>query len=158
MELRGTIGKYDIVSGFKRWVRHKLQRFLLNSPQYYGDQSNIIIPEGTKNQLGDAIFNAQSGTIEVGENIIFGHGVMIITGQHALTETGEERINQVIPSGNDIKISDGVYLGSGSIVIGPCDIGENAVIGAGSVVVTDEIEPNSLYAGNPAELKKIIQR
>ena len=50
---------------------------------------------------------------------------------------------------NDITIGKNVWLGGGVIILAGVDIGDNAVIGAGSVV-TKNVDKKSLYAGNPA--------
>ena len=49
-----------------------------------------------------------------------------------------------------------MFIGAGSILIGPCTIGDDAVIGAGSVVTSGDYESGCLYAGNPAVFKKRI--
>ena len=52
-------------------------------------------------------------------------------------------------------IRKGVSLGANSTIICGVEIGENAFIGAGSVV-TKDITPNTMWFGNPAkEIKKI---
>lgn len=50
-----------------------------------------------------------------------------------------------------IKIHDNCFLGDSVIVLSDVSIGPNAVIGAGSVVTRD-IPPNSVAAGNPAKI------
>lgn len=57
--------------------------------------------------------------------------------------------------GNDLPtIGDNVTLGPSVIIIGPVHIGNNAVIGAGSVVVKD-VPDNAIVAGNPARIIRI---
>lgn len=58
-------------------------------------------------------------------------------------------------NGRNIYIKEGVWLGSGVIVLGPAAIGENAVVAAGSSVIGD-VPPNTIMAGHPAKpVKKI---
>ena len=55
-----------------------------------------------------------------------------------------------------VKIHKNVWIGERSIILKGTQIGENSIIGAGSVVHGD-IPPNSIYAGNPAkEVKKLF--
>jgi serine acetyltransferase len=52
-------------------------------------------------------------------------------------------------------IGDNVYIASNSTVIGNIHIGNNVIIGAGSVV-TKDIPDNSIVAGNPARIIKTL--
>lgn len=52
-------------------------------------------------------------------------------------------------------IGNNVDIGSNVAIIGPITIGDNVVIGAGSVVVKD-LASNGIYAGNPARLIRRI--
>lgn len=54
-------------------------------------------------------------------------------------------------------IGDNVYLGASVIIIGHIKIGNNVVVGAGSVVVKD-VPDNAVVAGNPARILKFIDR
>ena len=54
-----------------------------------------------------------------------------------------------------INIGDNVVIGQKSIILPGVEIGDNAVVGAGSVV-TEDVESNTVVAGNPAE--KIKER
>jgi maltose O-acetyltransferase len=58
-------------------------------------------------------------------------------------------------SGRPICIGAGTWLGGGAIVLPGVTIGENAVIGAGSVV-TGDIPPGVLAVGNPARVRRAI--
>lgn len=51
-------------------------------------------------------------------------------------------------------IGDNVVFGVNSIVLGGIKIGNNSVIGAGSVVI-DDVPDNTLVAGVPAKIKKV---
>lgn len=52
-----------------------------------------------------------------------------------------------------VHICKGAYLGMGTMVVKPVTIGENAIIGAGSIV-TKDIPANEVWAGNPARFIK----
>jgi len=55
----------------------------------------------------------------------------------------------------EIHIKRNVFIGARSIILKGVTIGENSVIGAGSVIVSD-VPNNCIYAGNPARLIKNI--
>ena len=55
-----------------------------------------------------------------------------------------------------ITIEDDVWIGAGAIILPGVKIGKNSIIGAGSVV-TKDVPPNSVYAGNPAKFIKKAQ-
>jgi len=57
---------------------------------------------------------------------------------------------------DNIVIGKNVWLGGGVIVLSGVNIGDNSVVGAGSIV-TKNIAANSFYAGNPAKkIKSLI--
>jgi acetyltransferase-like isoleucine patch superfamily enzyme len=55
-----------------------------------------------------------------------------------------------------VKICDRVWIGFNSIILSGVTIGENAVIGCGSVV-TKDVAPYSVVAGNPARLIRFVE-
>lgn len=130
-----------------------LRSQIIKTPVIWGDENDVAIHETAI--LNDALLNSRSGKITIKKHTFFGHDVKVLTGEHDYTRTGEDRIATVVDDGNDIIIERGVWVASGAIIVGPCHIGENAVICAGSVVTSD-VEANTVYGGNPAEFIKEI--
>lgn len=62
--------------------------------------------------------------------------------------TVEDRLANRYPAGK-VKIKKNAYIGMNTLIIKPVTIGENAIVGAGSVV-THDIPDNEIWAGNPA--------
>ena len=91
--------------------------------------------------------------ITIGDFVSFGHGCMVLTGQHDYRFKGEER--QKKSNNYPVTIEDGVWIASGVIICPGVTIGENSVIGAGSVV-TCNIPANVLVAGVPARIIKTV--
>ena len=58
-----------------------------------------------------------------------------------------------VASPKEVVIEENVWIGERSLILKGSKIGKNSIIGAGSVV-TGEIPPNSVYAGNPAKFIK----
>ena len=60
-----------------------------------------------------------------------------------------------VASPKEVSIEDNVWIGEKSIILKGTKIGANSIIGAGSVV-SGEVPPNTIYAGNPArEIRKL---
>lgn len=89
--------------------------------------------------------------ITIGDNVGFGHNVMLLTGTHDYSLKGEERF--LSHKWKPITIKNGAWIASGVIVLAGVTIGENSVIGAGSVV-TKDVPDNELWMGVPARFKK----
>jgi acetyltransferase-like isoleucine patch superfamily enzyme len=114
----------------------------------HGDRSRLHIdPTAVVN---NALFNLSSGEIAVGANVIFGHNVSVLTGTHDVEKFGAERKKAIPREGHDISIGEGAWLASNVTVVGPAKIGENAVVGACSLV-REDVEPYAVVAGVPAK-------
>ena len=106
----------------------------------------------------NTLVNVASGDIHVGDLTIFGHNCMVITGRHeyvggkrGFIATGQP---DAPPEGYNIRIGSGCWIASGSIISGSVSIGDNTIIGAGSVVTRD-IPADVFAAGVPA---RVIRR
>lgn len=89
--------------------------------------------------------------IEIGANCMFSFDVDIRNGDsHSIInqETGM-RINWA----KNIRIADHVWLGAKTEILGGADIGENSIIGIGSLV-NGKIASNSIAVGSPARVAK----
>ena len=86
--------------------------------------------------------------ISIGDEVQIGPGVHIYTATHPLDAT-QRRVGW--ESALPVTIADGVWLGGGAIVCPGVTIGENTVVGAGSVVTRD-LPPNVLAVGNPCRV------
>lgn len=133
---------------------HSIRLHLARTPLIWGDESRVSI--GRNVQLVDALINVRSGCVVIEDDVFFGHGVLLLTGKHEIRKKGPDRHEAVPEGGRDITIRRGAWIATGVIVIGPCDIGEDAVLSAGSVV-TGTVEASAIYAGNPARLVRFIE-
>lgn len=102
--------------------------------------------------------------VKLGKNVFMGPNVTLCTAEHPLV--AKERMCFLDPKigitdleyGKPISIGDGVWLGEGVTVLGGVHIGENSVIGAGSLV-THDIPANTLAYGVPAKaIRKITEK
>jgi maltose O-acetyltransferase len=92
------------------------------------------------------------GQVTIGDNTFFGHRVMVLTGGHNYELFGLDRQTTAI-AGKPVTIGTGVWVGSGAIILPGIIIGDHAVIGAGAVV-TKDVAPYTVVAGNPAKVIK----
>lgn len=81
--------------------------------------------------------------VKVGDRVRISAGVQIHTGKLLIEK--RERTHVAKP----IIIEDNVWIAAGTIISAGVRIGKNSVVGANSVVIRD-IEPDTMYAGNPA--------
>ena len=91
------------------------------------------------------------GGVELGDGCQIGHNVVFATLNHGLAP--EDRSN-TYPA--PIVLKKNVWVGSNSTILSGVTIGENAVVGAGSVV-TKDIPANTVAGGVPARIIKHIE-
>jgi maltose O-acetyltransferase len=91
--------------------------------------------------------------VTIGDNVMCGPKVQLLTATHSLN--AQERNFSGTELGKPITIGNRVWLGAGVIVCPGVNIGDEAVIGAGSVVTRD-IPPGVFAAGNPCKVIKAI--
>ena len=122
----------------------------------HGEKSRIHL--GKNCSTMNTIFNVISGEVTIGDNTIFGHNCMVLTGTHNFYNGRLASLNdppevETPTQGRNIFIGQGCFIGSGAIIIGPISIGSNVIIASGSVVYKD-IPDSCMVGGNPAEIKK----
>ena len=128
---------------------------------------NFFCDFGSNIFIGDDVIINSSCTFIDNEKIIIGNKVLIApnvqiyTAYHPLLP--EQRIIEK-KEGSDcyyttcadpVEIKDGVWIGGGVIILPGVTIGENSVIGAGSVV-TRSIPDNCVAVGNPCRVIKFF--
>ena len=90
--------------------------------------------------------------VHIGNNVKFGPNVTIVTAGHPIyPELREKGIEYNLP----VRIGNNVWMGAGVIVLPGVTIGDNSVIGAGSVV-TKDIPPNTVAVGSPCRVMREI--
>jgi len=105
---------------------------------------------GSRCKISSHSFICEGVTIE--DRVFIGHGVTFINDRfpRATTSTGAlqtERDWRVEPT----HVRAGASIGSGATILSSVEIGENAIVGAASVVTRD-VPANAIVAGNPARV------
>ena len=87
--------------------------------------------------------------IHIGSNFLFAPGTTIVSVNHGVNNEYKD-VNT-----KPVVIGDNVWLGANVIILPEVNLGDNVVVGAGSVV-TKSFPSNSIIAGNPAKLIKSL--
>jgi acetyltransferase-like isoleucine patch superfamily enzyme len=115
-------------------------------------QKNAIVGRNCK--ISSHTFICEGVTIE--DNVFIGHGVTFINDSYPrataldgqLQTEKDWRLEMTV-------VKRGASIGSGATILSNVTIGENAIVGAGSVVTCD-VPPNAIVAGNPARVLRTI--
>ena len=110
---------------------------------------------GNRCKISSHSFICEGVTIE--DNVFIGHGVKFINDSFPRATTAEGSLQtesdwKVEPT----VIKKGASIGSGATILCNVSVGENAIVGAGSVV-TKDVPPNAIVAGNPAKVLRFIE-
>lgn len=109
---------------------------------------------GRRCKVSSHTFVCEGVTIE--DNVFIGHGVIFINDSypHATTEDGQLQTESDWRVETTV-VKRGASIGSGATILSKVAIGENSIVGAGSVV-THDVPPNVIVVGNPARVLRSI--
>jgi acetyltransferase-like isoleucine patch superfamily enzyme len=110
---------------------------------------------GQRCKISSHTFICEGVTIQ--DNVFVGHGVTFINDVYprATCPSGELQTEadwKVAPT----LVKQGASIGSGATILANVTIGENAIVGAGSIV-TKDVPPNTIVAGNPARMLRMLE-
>jgi acetyltransferase-like isoleucine patch superfamily enzyme len=95
--------------------------------------------------------------VVIEDQVFIGHGVMFINDSYPRATTVEGKLQTDTDwKVERIVIKRGASIGSGATILPNTSIGENAIVGAGSVV-TKDVPSNAIVAGNPARILRYIE-
>lgn len=169
---------------FRRWLRREVQsaRFagfgagtVIHPPLTVTHRDRVVVGErtyvlagswlacatdrpGARITIGDGTYLGRDLTIHCGASVSIGDDVMgsdrlLITDLQHVPGAGGARLDEPRP----VRIEDGVFLGTGAIVLPGVTVGARSLVAAGAVVAQD-VPPNSVVAGNPARVVRHYDR
>jgi len=163
--INDTMNEYTCISADVRLGPNvKLSKFINLYGCEIGDQTKVgAFVEIQKNakigkncKISSHSFICEGVTIE--DNVFIGHGVVFINDSYPRATTADGQLQTEADwRVEKTLVKKGASIGSGCTILANVTIGENALVGAGSVV-TKDIPPNTIVAGNPAKvLRKVDQ-
>lgn len=157
---KALLHEYNMLSPIDKEDRDLLLKRLLNvkgelcieQPFYCSYGYNITIGLNFYSDVNLTILD--QGTVTIGDNVILGPNVNIYTASHPYNEI--QRIKG-LEYAKPVKIYDNVWIGGNVTILPGVKINQGAIIGAGSVV-THDIPPYVIAAGNPCQVLRSITK
>lgn len=134
-------------------------------PFRVGDRSVIEDFSCINNAMGEVVIghdtriglhNTVIGPVRVGDHVNLAQGVLLSGLNHTFSNP-DELISRQRVSTAPIVIDDDVWIGGNAVILPGVHIGRHSVVGAGSVV-TKDVPPYTVVAGNPARVLRQIAR
>lgn len=115
-------------------------------------QKNATV--GSRCKISSHTFVCEGVTIE--DNVFIGHNVAFINDSFPRATAGGQLQTEKDWRVERTVVKKGASIGSGATILANITIGENALVGAGSVVTRD-VPANAIVAGNPAKILRYIE-
>lgn len=135
---------------FRKLIGGHKGNFIIESPFHCDYGYNISVGENFYMNVNCVILDGAKVTF--GDNVFVAPGCGFYTAGHPFDV---EQRNSGLEYARTISIGNNVWIGGNVVVLPGVTIGDNCVIGAGSVVVND-VPSNSLAVGNPCKVIRKI--
>ncbi len=94
--------------------------------------------------------------VDIEDNVFIGHSVTFINDRYPRATTASGGLQTEADwRVEKTRVCKGASIGSGSTILANVTIGENSIVGAGSVV-TKNVPANAIVAGNPAKFMRFV--
>jgi len=172
MSKQKEAGRIDLrtdISHANETLRNRQLCFRLKQTMPLGEEYNNLVKELFHGRIGEGSYMMPPLTVVGADNISIGRNVFIMdgillmgSGGITIEDNAQLAANvQILSNNHDLRdrevitlapvlIGRGAWIGAGATILPGVTIGENAVVGAGSVVTRD-VPPNTIVAGNPAK-------
>lgn len=118
-----------------------------------GTIPNPRVSVGNRVQIGASTRFMIGGGLTLGDDVLMAPEVVFVDVNHRWRDTSTPIKDQGWEPPQPIKVGAGAWIGIRAVILPGVEIGEGAIIGAGSVV-THSIPPMAIAMGNPAVVKK----
>ncbi len=151
-------------------LRNRQLCFRLKQTMPLGDEYNGLVNElfygkiGKDSYMMPPLTVVGASKISIGNNVFIMDGILLMgSGGITIEDNAQIAANvQILSNNHDlrdrevitlapVRICRGAWIGAGATILPGVTIGENAVVGAASVVTRD-VAPNTIVAGNPAKV------
>ena len=126
---------------------------------YFNQKFSPIIEIGNDCSIGERAHITCIDKIIIGNGVLLGKNVLITDNSHGNSSINELNIfpnQRTLFSKGSVIIEDGVWIGEKASILAGVHIGRNSIIAAHSVVNKD-VPENSIVAGAPAKIIKVIK-
>lgn len=134
---------------FRRWVYRRFCRWSIGRHSHIQRGVRPLCLGGVN--IGDYCCINHDVTLDGRRGITIGDNVHVAFGARILTLSHDPRSPDFGSVGGPVIVDDYVWIGAWSLVLPGVRLGRGCVIGAGSVVTRD-VEPLDIVAGNPARV------
>jgi len=112
---------------------------------------------GSGTNIGAGIWFSCVGEIDIGENNLMGHNILIADSYHEYEDPDTPIIFQPMAPPKPVRIGAGCIIGPHAAILGGVELGANTFVAA-NAVVTRSVPPNSVVVGNPARVIRHFDR
>jgi len=120
---------------------------IIKSKAYFGNGENVVI--GDRSQIG-ANCKMENDLI-IGDDVVMGPDIVIMSSSHAYNRLDIPINKQGALPRRPPKIGNDVWIGTRVVILPGVTIGDQAVIGA-NTVVTKDVPPKAVFAGCPGRV------
>lgn len=147
-----------LISQIKKMMLDKCGKNVIISRKCNFTWNNVSVGNNVSVNEG-ALFLSTRAKIFIGDNVMFGPNVTMITGGHRTDLIGRFMINitdeeKLVENDQDIILKGDNWIGANSTILKGVTIGKGAVVGAGAVV-TKDVPEYSIVGGVPAKVIKL---
>lgn len=126
---------------------------IIRPTNLYGGEPGVGLRIGNNSNIGPYSYIGCSGYIDIGDNVMISPRVSIYSENHNFDDADVPMIDQGVTR-SFVKIEDDCWIAANALILAGVTVGRGAVVAAGSVV-TKDVPPNCVVAGNPAKIVKV---